>query len=62
VRVGRLVRSGIAAGSISFTVPLSAQARRALARHGQLALSVKLELTPRAGATVAATRAVRLRR
>jgi plastocyanin len=60
VTVGRLVRSALRAGRVSFTVPLSAKARRALARHGRLALSVKIVLNAAQGSAVTITRSVAL--
>jgi plastocyanin len=60
-RVGRLVRSSVPAGTVSFTVPLDAAAKRAL-RHGhKLALIVKIVLTPVHGAAVTLTRSLDLR-
>jgi plastocyanin len=58
VRVGRLVRSPLRAGKVSFTVPLSAKAKRALGRHRRLALTVKIRLTPTRGSAVTITRSV----
>ena len=58
LRVGRLVRSSLRAGTVSFTVPLSAKAKRALARHGRLALGVKIVLKPATGTAVAIIRSV----
>jgi plastocyanin len=58
VRVGRLVRSSLTAGSVSFSVPLSAKGKAALRHHRRLALTVKIALTPAHGATVAVTRGV----
>jgi plastocyanin len=58
VVVGRLVRSGLRAGTVSFNVPLSAKANRALARHRRLALTVKIILTPKHGSAVTVTRSV----
>jgi cell division septation protein DedD len=57
-RVGRLVRSSAPAGTVSFTVPLDAQAKRALHRHHKLALTVKIVLTPVHGAALTLTRSV----
>jgi hypothetical protein len=57
-RVGRLVRSSLRAGSLSFQVPLSAKAKSALRRHRRLALSVKITLTPPHGAAVTVARTV----
>jgi hypothetical protein len=60
-RVGRLVRSSAPAGTVSFTVALDAQAKRALRRHHKLALTVKIVLTPKHGAAVTITRSVVVR-
>jgi hypothetical protein len=61
VRVGRLARSSLEAGRVSFSVPLSAKGRAALHRHRRLALTVKITLTPLHGAAVTITRGVVLR-
>jgi hypothetical protein len=61
VRVGRLVHSSLQAGSVSFSVPLSAKAKAALRHHHKLALTVKITLTPVHGASVTVTRAVVVR-
>jgi len=58
VRVGRLVRSSLYAGTTSFTVALSAKGKAALRRHRRLALTVKITLTPLRGAAVTVTRGV----
>jgi plastocyanin len=58
VRVGRLVRSSLQAGSVSFSVPLSAKGKTALRRHRRLALTVKITLTPLHDAAVTVTRVV----
>jgi plastocyanin len=58
VRVGRLVRSSLQAGSVSFSVPLNAKGKAALRRHRDLALKVKITLTPLRGAAVTVTRGV----
>jgi hypothetical protein len=58
VRVGRLVRSSLYAGTTSFTVPLNAKGKAALRRHRRLALTVKITVTPLHGAAVTATRVV----
>ncbi len=60
-RVGRLVRSSAPAGTVSFTVSLDAQAKRALRRHHKLALTVKIVLTPKHGAALTLTRSLELR-
>jgi hypothetical protein len=58
VRVGRLVRSALKAGSVSFSVSLSAKGKAALRRHRRLALMVKVTLTPQHGAAVTVTRKI----
>ena len=60
-RVGRLVRSSAPAGTVSFTVSLDAQAKRALRQHHKLALTVKIVLTPKHGAAMTLTRSVVVR-
>jgi cell division septation protein DedD len=60
-RVGRLVRSSAPAGTVSFTVSLDAQAKRALRDHHKLALTVKIVLTPKHGAAMTLTRSVVVR-
>lgn len=61
VGVGRLTRSSLYAGILPFSVSLNAKARRALARHRRLALSVRIVLAPLHGPAVTITRAVILR-
>jgi plastocyanin len=58
VRVGRLVRSSLKAGSVSFSVPLNAKGKSALRGHRDLALTAKITLTPLHGAAVKATRRI----
>ncbi len=58
VRVGRLERSSLKAGSVSFSVPLSAKGKATLRRRRRLALTVKITLTPLHGAAVTVTRSV----
>jgi hypothetical protein len=58
VRVGRLVRSSLKAGSVSFAVRLSAKGKAALRRHQRLAVTVKVTLTPVHGAAVTVIRVV----
>jgi hypothetical protein len=60
-RVGRLVRSSAPAGTVSFTVALDAQAKRALRQHHKLALTVKIVLTPKHSAAMTLTRSVVVR-
>jgi hypothetical protein len=58
VRVGRLVRSSLKAGSVSFSVPLSAKGKAAVRRHQHLVLTAKITLTPLHGAAVTVARVV----
>ncbi len=62
VRVGRFVRASVAAGKVSFSVSLDAQAKRALRRRGRLPIVVLVTLTPPHGAVVTTTRSVVLHR
>jgi plastocyanin len=62
VTVGRLVRSSLTAGRVSFALSLNARARRALRRHRRLALTVRIALTAPGGSTVTRTLAIVLRR
>ncbi len=61
VRVGRLMRSSLQAGSVSFSVMLNAKGKAALRRHRRLALTVKITLTPMQGVAVTVTRNVVVR-
>lgn len=58
VRVGRVVRSSLRAGAVSFSAPLSANARSALVRHRRLALTVRVLLQPTHGAAATMTSSV----
>jgi plastocyanin len=58
---GRLVRSSLRAGLVSFKVTLNARAAHALRAHHRLALSVRIVIRPLRGAPVTVTRAVLLR-
>jgi hypothetical protein len=58
VHVGRLVRSSLEAGNVSFSVPLTARGKASLRRHRRLALTAKITLTPLHGAAVTITRTV----
>ncbi len=58
VRVGRLRRSSVRAGTFSFSVPLSPRAKASLRRRRHLALTVRITLTPLHGAAVTLTRRV----
>ncbi len=60
-RIGRFVRASLAAGKVSFSVSLNAQAKRALGRHHRLSVVVQVSLTPLHGAAVTSTRSVVLR-
>jgi hypothetical protein len=60
-RVGRFVRSSAPAGTVSFTVSLDAQAKRALRHHHKLALTVRIVLTPKHGTAMTLTRSVVIR-
>ena len=57
----KFLRSSLHAGKLPFSLPLSAQAKRALRRHHKLALTVKIVLTPKHGATMTLTRSVVVR-
>lgn len=58
VRIGRFLSSAVKAGVVSFAVPLTTRAKRALARHHRLALAVQIVLTPISGAPDTITRSV----
>jgi hypothetical protein len=61
VRVGRLLRSSLRAGPVSFAVPLAAKARSMLRRHKRLELTVQIVVTPIHGAAVTVIKSVVLR-
>jgi hypothetical protein len=61
VRVGRLLRSSLRAGPVSFAVPLAAKTRAALRRRRRLELTVQIVIAPIHGAAVTVTRSVVLR-
>jgi hypothetical protein len=61
VRVGRLVRSSLKAGSESFAVPLSTKGKASLRRRRRLALTVQITVSPLHGAGVTLSRRVVLR-
>ncbi len=61
VEVGRVLRAGLHAGTVTFTVPLDARARHALRAHGRLALSVRIVLSATHGAPVTLVRSVLVR-
>jgi hypothetical protein len=60
VRVGRYLRNSLSAGKLSFSVKLSAKARRAIKRHHRLALTVEIALTPAGGKALILARSVTL--
>jgi plastocyanin len=60
VRVGRLVRTSLRAGALSFSIPISLAARHALTHRGRLALSVRIVVTPTHGPAAIVTRGVTL--
>jgi plastocyanin len=62
VRVARLERSRLRAGSVSFTLPLDAGAARSLHAHHRLAVTVRLALVPLQGQTLRITRSLVLHR
>ena len=57
-QVGRLTRAYVSAGTQSWSLALSARARRALHAKHRLALSVRIALTPPGGTASVLTRAV----
>jgi plastocyanin len=59
--VGRLLRSQLTPGPLSFRVALATRARRALRRNRRLALKVTLVLTPAHGTPLTLHRAVTLK-
>ena len=61
VEVGRQLRRSVGGARVAFAVRLSAAARRALRRRGNLAISLRLTVTPPAGPAYAARRGVTLR-
>ncbi len=58
LQVGRLVRSSLPTGAVSFAVTLDAKARHALRVHRRLALTVQILVSAPSGSTVAVTRGV----
>jgi plastocyanin len=59
-RAGRLVRSGLAAGRVSFAVPLKRSMRRTLRSRGKVSLAVRVIVTPPAGTPLTLKRGVTL--
>jgi plastocyanin len=62
VQVGRFTRAYLAAGAQSWSIALSARARRALHAKRHLAVLAKVSLTPPGGTAVTLTRTVALHR
>jgi plastocyanin len=62
VRVGRLSKTNLAAGTYSFSIKLNSKARAAVKKKGKLAVSVKFRLTPPGAPTVTATKSVTLKK
>jgi hypothetical protein len=58
VVLARLVRPSVSAGRLRLTVPLDTRGERELERHGHLALSVRIRVTPPAGKPRIATSTV----
>jgi hypothetical protein len=54
--VAHFVRSSTPSGTLSFSLVLSARAKPALRRHGRLALSARVTLTPAKGSVARLTR------
>lgn len=59
IQVGKLKRVSLRPGQVSFTVPLDTRARRALHRHGRLALRLRIRLSS-GGSTLTELRSVTL--
>jgi plastocyanin len=59
-RVGRLVRSSLSAGHVSFAVPLKRAMRRTLRSRGKISLAVKVIVTPPGGTPLTLKRGVTL--
>lgn len=58
---GKLVRSPLHAGKLTFALSLRTKGKAALRRHGRLTLTVKITLKPQHGAVTSVTRAVVVR-
>jgi plastocyanin len=58
VQVGRSLHTALHAGTVSFTVALTAKAKRALRHAHRLALTVQIVLSPAQGAAVTVNRSV----
>jgi plastocyanin len=62
VRVARLVKSGLAAGTYSFAIKLNKKALAVVKKKGKLALSAGVKFTPPGGSVAKATRSVTLKK
>jgi hypothetical protein len=62
VRVGRTVRANVAAGTVRFSVRLSARAKRVLRARKRLNVTLAIALTPPGADTITRSQTVRLRR
>lgn len=61
MRSGSVLISNFVSGTVSFSVALHKQARRALRRHGKLKVSVRVLLRPVQGAVISISRNLTLR-
>ncbi len=61
VRVGRVVRTSLAPGQVSFSVPLNSKGRRALRSRKRLDVTVAVALTPPGASKLTRSQKVRLR-
>ncbi|HEX4116092.1 MAG TPA: fibronectin type III domain-containing protein [Solirubrobacteraceae bacterium] len=59
--VGKLVRSSLHAGKLTFALTLSSKAKHTLKTHHKLTLTVRIVLTPKHGAAMTLTRSVVVR-
>lgn len=62
VRVARLLKSDLAAGTYSFAIKLSSKAKKAIKQKGKLAVSVVVKLTPPGASAATATKTVTIRK
>jgi plastocyanin len=62
IRVGKLARSNLQPGTVSFSVPLDTRARGALRRRGHLPLRLRLTVQPRSGSRAVISRRVTVHR
>jgi plastocyanin len=61
VSIARALRSALPAGKVSLSVPLNAQAKKALRRRRRLAVTIKLTIAPLGGAPATVTKVLVLR-